>query len=332
MDDAGPGWSDIAVWYDHLLEGGSGPHETALACLLRLVGPLDGAEVLDIACGQGMATRALARGRALRVIGIDSSQAMLDLARRHDQPGMPITYVHDDAQTLATCGDASFDVVTCQLGLMDIADLEATLRSVGRVLRPGGRFVFVIGHPCYLAPGARPAATVDGQAAVQVTEYFEERFWRSSNPNGVRRVGNHHRMLTTYLNALVTVGFVIEAVEEPEASPRLVDQQPVYAKVPIFFAARTRRPPPPAGDVASAGGQGETGDPTSEITPGDYERARVALLPFVEEYHLGLNPEDMDEITHAVLRLARSTRTFEEIDRSVRRQIAEVLAATERMH
>jgi SAM-dependent methyltransferase len=244
VDVTEPTWSDIAPWYDALVRAGSGPHETAVACLLRLAGPLEGLDVLDIACGQGLATRALARGGARRVVGIDDSPAMLELARRHDEPGAPITYRADDARVLATCGDATFDVVTCQLGLMDIPDLDATLAAVRRALRPGGAFAFVIGHPCFLAPGARPTTTGDGRAAIEVTEYLDERFWRSTNPNGVRRAGNHHRTLATYLNALVAAGLAVEAVEEPAAGPLLADERPVYTQLPIFFAARTRLPPP----------------------------------------------------------------------------------------
>jgi hypothetical protein len=73
---------------------------------------------------------------------------------------------------------------------------------------------------------------------VTVTGYFDERFWRSTNPHGVRRVGNHHRQLGTYLNAAVAAGFALEAVAEPPARPLLAAQNPLYAEVPIFFAAR----------------------------------------------------------------------------------------------
>lgn len=69
----GPTWSDIAVWYDKLLVAGSGPHETAVGCLVRLLPPLDGAVVLDVACGQGLATRAVATAGAEMVIGADAS-------------------------------------------------------------------------------------------------------------------------------------------------------------------------------------------------------------------------------------------------------------------
>lgn len=74
-----------------------------------------------------------------------------------------------------------------------------------------------------------------------MTGYFDERFWRSSNPCGVRRPGNHHRTISTYLNALARHGFVIEATDEPRAGHLLAQQQPLYAHVPMFFGCRVRR-------------------------------------------------------------------------------------------
>jgi SAM-dependent methyltransferase len=239
---AGPSWSDIAAWYDELVAGGSGPHETAVCSLLSLVPELTGQIVLDLACGQGLATRALAEAGAQQVVGIDASSEMISIAREHGAPaGSDVAYLVDDAQELATVGTATFDGASCQLGLMDIPDLDSTLAALRRVLKPQGWFVFVIGHPCFLVPDATSATRSDGRPAVTVSGYFEERFWRSSNPHGVRRAGNHHRTLATYLNSLVRAGFGIEAVEEPEATPLLAQQQPLYREVPIFFAARVRR-------------------------------------------------------------------------------------------
>ena len=60
----------------------------------------------------------------------------------------------------------------------------------------------MIGHPCFLAPGAETVTSSDGTLGRWVGDYLTERFWRSQNPNGVRRAGNHHRTVSTYLNAL----------------------------------------------------------------------------------------------------------------------------------
>jgi SAM-dependent methyltransferase len=236
-----PTWSEIARWYDELVSGGSGPHETAVSCTLDMAGDVRGLRVLDMACGQGLASRALADAGAEEVVGVDSSAEMLELARGHGGPAS-LRYMQDDAQTLGRSSDESFDGVNCQLGLMDIPDVAAALAAAYRVLRPGGWFTFVIGHPCFLAPDAETIPNADGRAGRWVGEYFDDRFWRSSNPQGVRRAGNHHRPLSTYINQLLATGFVIDRAAEPRPSPRLKSEQPEYDLVPIFWAMRTHRP------------------------------------------------------------------------------------------
>lgn len=243
---AGPGvqrsWPQIADWYDELVRGGSGPHELAVAVTMRLAHDVRGARVLDLACGQGIAACALALGGAATVTGVDLTPEMIELARGHQtEHPLGISYLVDDAQRLASLASESFDLVNCQLGLMDIPDLAATLTAVARVLRPGGAFVFVIGHPCFLAPGATTMPTADGRPARLIGDYLTERFWRSANPAGVRRAGNYHRTVSTYLNALSTGGFTLDVVDESPAQDRLAAEQPVYRSVPIFFGGRATR-------------------------------------------------------------------------------------------
>jgi SAM-dependent methyltransferase len=234
-------WSGIAGWYDDLLQSGSGPHQLAVETTLRLSPAMHGATVLDVACGQGLASRALARAGARSVTGVDLTPEMFEAARRHEAAApLGIVYLVEDAETLRALQDEAFDIATCQLGLMDIPDLTAALTAVHRVLRPGGSFVFVLGHPCFLAPDTQTVMAADGLPGRLVTNYLTERFWRSRQPQGVRRAGNHHRTLATYLNALFA-GFTLELVEEPPAGILLAQQQPVYSAVPIFFAARVRK-------------------------------------------------------------------------------------------
>ena len=237
----GTTWSDIAQWYDELVSSGRSPHGTAVATTLELAGGVRGVRVLDVGCGQGMATRALARAGGT-VTGTDATPELLTAARGHeDADPLGITYVLADAQRLEPFEDGGCDLVTCQLALMDIPDLDATLAAVRRVLRPGGAFVAVISHPCFLAPFAQTVPAADGRPGRLVATYLREEFWRSPNPDGVRRAGAHHRTLSTYLNALVQHGFALEATLEPAASGPFAQAHPEYTQVPIFLGLRARR-------------------------------------------------------------------------------------------
>ena len=244
-------WSDIADWYDALLTSRRSPHGLAVATTLALAGDVAGLRVLDVGCGQGAATRALAAAGA-EVTGADLTPELVAAARRHEaEKPLGIRYLESDAQRLAELPNAAFDLVTCQLALMDIPDLDATLIAVHRVLRPGGSFVAVLSHPCFLAPFASTVDGPDGQPGRLVARYLDEEFWRSPNPEGVRRAGAYHRTLSTYLNAFVRHGFRLEQSLEPAAEGDYAWEQPVHVRIPIFFAVRlrrvVRREPLPAG-------------------------------------------------------------------------------------
>ena len=198
----------IADWYDSRIRDSALLSNPATEILCDLVGDISGQELLDLGCGQGVLTRQLAE-RGASVTGIDLSEKMLEITRRYEaaEP-VSIRYRCDDAQTLATVPDAAFDGVLCCMALMDIPDLDATLQSVARVLRPGGWFAFVVTHPCFQMP---PPAAADAER-----RYFDEGFWRSDNPDGVRgKVGAYHRTLATYLNSLAAAGLRLEKVAEP---------------------------------------------------------------------------------------------------------------------
>jgi demethylmenaquinone methyltransferase / 2-methoxy-6-polyprenyl-1,4-benzoquinol methylase len=93
-----------------------------------------GDRVLDACCGTGDLAIG-ARRRGADVVGLDFSAAMLERARRKDPS---IEWVQGDALALPL-EDASFDAATVGFGVRNVADLEAGLRELRRVLRDGGR-------------------------------------------------------------------------------------------------------------------------------------------------------------------------------------------------
>ncbi|HVS84759.1 MAG TPA: bifunctional demethylmenaquinone methyltransferase/2-methoxy-6-polyprenyl-1,4-benzoquinol methylase UbiE [Gaiellaceae bacterium] len=94
-----------------------------------------GDRVLDACCGTGDLAVASLRGGASEVVGLDFSERMLERARRKEPR---VEWIRGDVLALPF-EDASFDAATVGFGIRNVDDLEAGLRELRRVLKPGGR-------------------------------------------------------------------------------------------------------------------------------------------------------------------------------------------------
>jgi SAM-dependent methyltransferase len=212
---------------------GDAVDDPATGALLELLGDVRGRRVLDVPCGEGRVARALARDGA-RVVGVDISAALLERARaREAGDPLGIEYLHGDAAATDALAGRTFDAVVSNFGLSDIDDLDGALSTFARVLERGGIFVFSILHPCFPGWGTVSASWPPGGG------YYREGWWRSDAPaSDLRReVGSNHRMVSTYLNALIRRGLAIEEVSEPEPPWRVPDVDPA----PMFLAVRCRK-------------------------------------------------------------------------------------------
>ncbi|WP_405060983.1 class I SAM-dependent methyltransferase [Kribbella sp. NBC_01505] len=200
-----------------------------------LVGDLHGLRVASVACGQGRDTRRLADLGA-EVVGIDASESLLAHARSFEQETpRGIEYLHDDAQTLGRIPDASFDAAVCHMALMDIPELEPTVRAIARILKPGGWFVASIVHPCYKTPADGELIDhVDGSTRRIVGRYFDEGPFNSVTRLEILPRVAYHRMLSTYVNTFAAAGLPILRMEEP------VGERPVWQTVPGLLYFRSQ--------------------------------------------------------------------------------------------
>ena len=102
---------------------------------------LKGARVLDVGCGGGIFSEALARAGA-KVTGIDLSRAALATAELHAlESGLAIDYLQTSAESHAAAAPAAYDVVTCMEMLEHVPDPASVIAALARLVRPGGRVV-----------------------------------------------------------------------------------------------------------------------------------------------------------------------------------------------
>jgi SAM-dependent methyltransferase len=132
------------------------------AVLLAAAAAKPGERVVDVGCGCGGTTLALAKqvGPAGFVLGIDVSAAMLDLARRLAPAGVKAEFVEADATTHAFA-KRDFDLLMSRHGVMFFADPAHAFANLRTALKPGGRLAF----SCFRSPRDNPWAMVPLEAA-----------------------------------------------------------------------------------------------------------------------------------------------------------------------
>ncbi len=107
------------------------------------IAPLHGREVLDVGCGGGLLSEAMA-ARARQVLGIDLAAKSLGVARLHAlETGVAnLEYREVAAEALASQAPAAYDIVTCMEMLEHVPDPASTVRACAALVRPGGWVFF----------------------------------------------------------------------------------------------------------------------------------------------------------------------------------------------
>jgi SAM-dependent methyltransferase len=205
-------YDGIADWYD--TEFLSDSHEPGRTAALRLLGPGPG-RLLDLGCGTGAQTVAF-REAGWEVTGVDASEDMLRRARSR---GLQV--VEADVSALPFDDDA-FEAVVSLWTHTDVDDFASAIGEVGRVLRPGGPFVYVGVHPCFVGPHSR-FIHAEGVPTLH-SGYLEQGRYGLEAPGvgteGLRaKVGAVHLPLGGFLQAFLEAGLTLEHFEELENRP-----------------------------------------------------------------------------------------------------------------
>ncbi|NEI70042.1 methyltransferase domain-containing protein [Rhizobium lusitanum] len=176
-----------------------------------LLPDMKGLDVADLGCGFGWFCRWAAEQGAAGVLGLDVSEKMLERARCETMD-MRVRYDRADLEKLRLAG-ASFDLVYSSLAFHYIEDFAGLLATIRQALKPGGRLIFSIEHPIYMAP-RQPEWQVDAEGGnIWPLSAYQIEGKRLTNwlAEGVVK---QHRTMATTLNLLIRSGFIIAHVEE----------------------------------------------------------------------------------------------------------------------
>ncbi|MEU6376696.1 class I SAM-dependent methyltransferase [Streptomyces sp. NPDC046909] len=212
---ATPAYDDHADWYNAFMSPslGGAYFEQVHTTLRALLGPGEGV-CLDVCCGTG-AHAGVAAELGRTPVGVDLSAGQL----RHAAARLPVAVADATALPLA---DASVPAAMCVLASTDVPDYAAVVREIARVLTPGGRFVHLGVHLCFV--GAFADWRERGRVVLDDRYADRSRTLDSWNPEGVRaRVGAWHIPLADLLNAVTAAGLRLERTVEagPGGVPEL---------------------------------------------------------------------------------------------------------------
>jgi len=187
------------------------------------------------------------------VLGVDIAPGLVAAARKRTSAPLRSRLSFDvaDLSARGLVPKHSLDGVVCALALQHAPRPALALRAWARFLKPRGRLVILIPHPCFMGPAtswtARLPQVPRGAAApvaLEVRDYPVRGVQRFRfDPAFPAVTTNHHFSLETWSDLLRGEGFAIERLGEPRPSPALVRREPAfapYARVAFFLLIEAR--------------------------------------------------------------------------------------------
>ena len=246
-------WDTNAEAWDKRIGGGGGWQSTVVGPTVeKLLDIRPGEWVLDIACGNGIFSRRLAALGAY-VVASDFSPKLIEFARSRttehtDRLEYHVADATDSDQLLALAGPEGrkFDAAVCNNALMDMPTIEPLFRAVTKMLKPSGRFVFSVMHPCFNGlsislQAERPDYALEPIYSIKVSRYLSAEVTKglAISEQPVQQY-YWHRPLHELLNTAFACGLVMDRIEEPaitvETSTPSLFTWTNYDMPPLFFA------------------------------------------------------------------------------------------------
>ena len=211
--------------------------------LFSMLPDLNGKNILDLGCGFGEHCVEFINRGAAKVVGIDISEKMLEVAKEENSDPK-IEYICMPMEDIDKI-EGKFDVVISSLAFHYIEDFDGVVRKIADHLNPDGLFIFSQEHPlntCH-SGGDRWERDENGNKLhLRLKDYSVEGEYESVW--FVDNVKRYHRKFATIVNTLAESGFMIEKMEEPSGTEEIIRKYPKFKDLsfkPDFLIVRARK-------------------------------------------------------------------------------------------
>lgn len=225
------GWDQLSHHYQKSVTisthevhyGPNGPGDDTL----HLIGDLEGKLVLDIGCGGGQTSIAMAR-KGAKVVAVDQSTSQIEHAKKlakHEGVEVDFRVLPAEQISSLTQEDHQFDLVFSSFALSYVEDIELIFQQAWELLKPQGRVIAAVGHPI------TPVGWPENQKNIQGYSYFERKSeqWNWETPEGEIPFKTYSRTFSDWFNAFSNAGFTVIQVLEPEMFPsEKIKESPYY--------------------------------------------------------------------------------------------------------
>jgi ubiquinone/menaquinone biosynthesis C-methylase UbiE len=249
-------WEPLAQWYDGWVgkDGSKHHRHLAIPAVMELLAPKPGEQILDVGAGTGVLAPFVTQTGA-QYTGVDASEKLLQFARQHHgQAGQFITGDARRLSALPAFHAAQFDAAVFLLSIQDMDPLAEVVENTTWVLKPAGRVILLMTHPCFRVPRQ------SGWGWDEDRKLQFRRVDRYLTPlpvplkpypgqTGVSR--SFHRPLHEYINTLAQFHLWVDHLLEiptyktSASGPRAKAENLANQEIPLFLALRARKIPIP---------------------------------------------------------------------------------------
>ena len=198
-----------------------------IPALFSMMPNLKDKTILDLGCGFGEHCKGFVESGAKKVIGIDISEKMLEIAKQENTDSK-ITYINMPMENIFELTE-KFDIVISSLAFHYVEDFAGVVKNVYNLLNENGTFIFSQENPLCTCHSGGQRWTKDengNKLYLNLSNYGIE--GERESPWFVDDVKKYHRTFSSIINTLIETGFKIEKLIEPLPTEDLLKKYPDY--------------------------------------------------------------------------------------------------------